>query len=38
VDGAYVSAREIVQAGEEGRQLMGPAPPAPAPLKERKVN
>ncbi len=31
VDGAYVSAREIVQAGEEGRQLMGPAPPAPAP-------
>jgi transposase len=31
VDGAYVSAKEIVQAGEEGRQLMGPAPPAPAP-------
>jgi len=31
VDGAYVSAKEIVQAEEEGRQLMGPAQPAPMP-------
>ena len=31
VDGAYVSAKEIVQAEEEGRQLMGPAQPAPSP-------
>ena len=28
VDGAYVSAKEIVKAQEEGRQLMGPAQPA----------
>jgi transposase len=31
VDGAYVSAKEIVKAEEEGRQLMGPAQPAPSP-------
>jgi len=31
VDGAYVSAQEIVKAEEEGRQLMGPAQPAPSP-------
>jgi len=31
VDGAYVSAKEIVKAQEEGRQLMGPAQPAPSP-------
>ena len=31
VDGAYVSAKEIVNAEEEGRQLMGPAQPAPSP-------
>jgi len=31
VDGAYVSAKEIVQAQEEGRQLMGPVQPAPSP-------
>jgi transposase len=31
VDGAYVSAREIVQAEEEGRRLMGPVQPAPSP-------
>jgi transposase len=31
VDGAYVSAKEIVKAKEEGRQLMGPAQPAPSP-------
>jgi len=31
VDGAYVSAKEIVQAEEEGRRLMGPAQPAPSP-------
>jgi transposase len=31
VDGAYVSAKEIVKAEEEGRQLMGPAQPAPLP-------
>ena len=29
--GAYVSAKVIVKAEEEGRQLMGPAPPAPSP-------
>jgi transposase len=31
VDGAYVSAQEIVTAKEEGRQLMGPVQPAPSP-------
>jgi len=31
VDGAYVSAQEIVKTEEEGRQLMGPAQPAPSP-------
>ena len=31
VDGAYVSAKEIVQAEEEGRRLMGPVQPAPSP-------
>ena len=31
VDGAYVSAKEIVKVEEEGRQLMGPAQPAPSP-------
>jgi transposase len=31
VDGAYVSAQEIVKAQEEGRGLMGPAQPAPLP-------
>ncbi len=31
VDGAYVSAQEIVKAQEEGRQLMGPVQPAPSP-------
>jgi transposase len=31
VDGAYVSAQEIVQAEAEGRQLMGPVQPAPSP-------
>jgi len=31
VDGAYVSAKEIVKAEEEGRRLMGPAQPAPSP-------
>ena len=31
VDGAYVSAQEIVKAEEEGRQLIGPAQPAPSP-------
>ncbi len=31
VDGAYVSAKEIVTAQEQGRQLMGPAQPAPSP-------
>ncbi|MGZ3570326.1 MAG: transposase, partial [Thermodesulfobacteriota bacterium] len=30
VDGAYVSAQEIVKAQEEGRQLMGPVQPAPS--------
>jgi len=30
VDGAYISAQEIVKAQEEGRQLMGPAQPAPS--------
>jgi transposase len=31
LDGAYVSAREIVRAREEGRQLMGPVQPVPSP-------
>jgi transposase len=31
VDGAYVSAGEIVKAEEEGRELVGPAQPAPCP-------
>jgi transposase len=31
VDGAYVSAKEIVKAEEEGRQLIGPAQPSPMP-------
>ena len=31
VDGAYVSAKEIVKAEEEGRQLMGPVQPGPTP-------
>jgi transposase len=31
VDGAYVSAQEIAKVQEEGRQLMGPAQPAPSP-------
>jgi hypothetical protein len=31
VDGAYVSAGEIVKAEEEGRELVGPAQPAPSP-------
>ncbi|MEW5931595.1 MAG: transposase [Gemmatimonadota bacterium] len=29
VEGAYVSAQKLVQAHAEGRELMGPAPPAP---------
>ena len=31
VDGAYISAQEIVKTEGEGRQLMGPAQPAPSP-------
>jgi len=27
VDGAYISAQKLVQAAEEGRELIGPAPP-----------
>jgi hypothetical protein len=29
VDGAYVSAQKLVQAQAEGRELIGPAQPAP---------
>jgi transposase len=31
VDGAYISAQEIVKAEEDGRRLIGPAQPAPSP-------
>lgn len=31
VDGAYVSAQKLVQAQAEGRELIGPAQPAPRP-------
>jgi hypothetical protein len=29
VDGAYISAQKLVEAHAQGRELMGPAPPAP---------
>lgn len=29
VDGAYVSAPQLAQAQAEGREILGPAPPAP---------